>query len=161
MLEDLNVFAYKIASMDLVNLPLIKYTAQTMKPMILSTGMSTISNIEDAIDTILRRAILILFFYTVILLILRLKMNESCGISTLKNTFKVPVGLSDHTFGLFVSQIALSIGACVIERHFTISRSMVGPDHILSSEIDEMTNLQTLQDEFQNYWEWHKKHTTS
>ena len=63
------------------------------------------------------------------------------NIITLKNTFKLPVGLSDHTFGLFVSQTALSIGACVIERHFTLSRSMVGPDHILSSELDEMSKL--------------------
>lgn len=142
LLEDLNVFAYKIASMDLVNLPLIKYTAQTMKPIILSTGMSTLSNIEDAIDTILREGNpnIILLHCNSSYPAPEDEMNLA-AINTLKNTFKLPVGLSDHTFGLFVSQIALSIGACVIERHFTLSRSMVGPDHILSSEIDEMTNL--------------------
>ena len=63
------------------------------------------------------------------------------AIETLRNTFKVPVGLSDHTFGLFVSQSAIALGANVVERHFTLSRSMVGPDHILSSELEEMTRL--------------------
>ena len=65
-------------------------------------------------------------------------------INTLKQSFKVPVGLSDHTFGLFVSQTALAIGANVIERHFTLSRTMEGPDHILSSEPDEMATLNEM-----------------
>ena len=142
LLEELNVFAYKIASMDLVNLPLIRHTARTMKPIILSTGMSTISNIEDAVDVILKvgNPNIILLHCNSSYPAPEEEMNLAV-INTLKNTFKLPVGLSDHTFGLFVSQTALSIGACVIERHFTLSRSMVGPDHILSSELDEMSKL--------------------
>tara|TARA_B110000238_G_C16093626_1_gene425012 strand:+ start:53 stop:517 length:465 start_codon:yes stop_codon:yes gene_type:complete len=62
-------------------------------------------------------------------------------ISTLKKNFQVPVGLSDHTFGLLASHTAIAIGANLIERHFTLDRSMQGPDHILSSEPGEMIQL--------------------
>ena len=62
-------------------------------------------------------------------------------IETLKTSFKVPVGLSDHTFGLLSSQLAISLGANLIERHFTLDRAMEGPDHILSSEPEEMKKL--------------------
>ena len=141
-LEELNVFAYKIASMDLVNLQLIAHVAKTMKPVILSTGMSTLSNIEDAISIILRSGNpnIILLHCNSSYPAPEEEMNLA-AIETLRNTFKVPVGLSDHTFGLFVSQSAIALGANVVERHFTLSRSMVGPDHILSSELEEMTRL--------------------
>ena len=141
-LEELNVFAYKIASMDLVNLQLIEYVAKTMKPMILSTGMSTLSNIEDAVSTILKcgNPNIILLHCNSSYPAPEDEMNLA-AMETLRNTFKVPVGLSDHTFGLFVSHSAIVLGANVIERHFTLSRSMVGPDHILSSELEEMTQL--------------------
>lgn len=141
-LESLNVFAYKIASMDLVNLPLIEYVASKMKPIILSTGMSNLSNIEDAINVILKTGNpdIILLHCNSSYPSPEEEMNL-LAIETLKNTFKVPVGLSDHTFGLFVSHTAIALGASVIERHFTLSRSMVGPDHILSSELEEMIKL--------------------
>ncbi len=141
-LEELGVFAYKIASMDLVNIPLIEYVAKRQKPIILSTGMSTLSNIEDAVNTILKSGNpnIILLHCNSSYPAPEEEMNLA-AIETLKNTFKVPVGLSDHTFGLFVSHTAISLGANVIERHFTLSRSMVGPDHILSSELDEMSKL--------------------
>ncbi len=141
-LEDLGVFAYKIASMDLVNLPLIEYIGKKMKPIILSTGMSTLSNIEDAVNSILKTGNpnIILLHCNSSYPAPEEEMNLS-AIETLKNTFKMPVGLSDHTFGLFVSHTAMVLGANVIERHFTLSRSMVGPDHILSSELEEMTKL--------------------
>ena len=141
-LESQDVKLYKIASMDLVNLPLIRYVAKTMKPMILSTGMSTLSNIEDAINTILREGNpnVILLHCNSSYPATEGEMNLS-AINTLRHSFKVPVGLSDHTFGLFVSHTAIAIGANVIERHFTLSRTMEGPDHILSSEPAEMTSL--------------------
>ena len=141
-LEKLGVFAYKIASMDLVNLPLIEYVAKKMKPIILSTGMSTLSNIEDAVNVTLKSGNpnIILLHCNSSYPAPEEEMNLA-AMETLSNTFKVPVGLSDHTFGLFVSHTAIVLGANVIERHFTLSRSMVGPDHILSSELDEMTQL--------------------
>ena len=144
-LESQDVKLYKIASMDLVNLPLLRYVAKTMKPIILSTGMSNLSNIEDAIGVILSEGNpnIILLHCNSSYPATENEMNLNT-INTLKQSFKVPVGLSDHTFGLFVSQTALAIGANVIERHFTLSRTMEGPDHILSSEPDEMAALNEM-----------------
>ena len=144
-LESQNVKLYKIASMDLVNLPLIKYVAKTMKPIILSTGMSTLSNVEDAVNAILSESNpnIVLLHCNSSYPATENEMNLN-AINTLKQSFKVPVGLSDHTFGLFVSHTAIAMGANIIERHFTLSRTMEGPDHILSSEPDEMATLSEM-----------------
>ena len=140
--KTLQVDCFKIASVDLVNLPLISMVASFNKPIILSCGMSKLSEIEDALEVISNTG-----NPNVILLhcnssypspIEEMNLNV---INTLKKAFKVPVGLSDHTFGLFASTIAMSIGANVIERHFTLDRFMEGPDHILSSEPNEMKQL--------------------
>ena len=128
--------------MDLVNTPLIRCVARTMKPVILSTGMSTLSNIEDAVNTILKEGNpnIVLLHCNSSYPASEDEMNLK-AINTLKQSFKTPVGLSDHTFGLFVSHTAIAIGANVIERRFTLSRTMEGPDHILSSEPEEMAAL--------------------
>tara|TARA_B100000795_G_scaffold67858_1_gene46849 strand:- start:9069 stop:11459 length:2391 start_codon:yes stop_codon:yes gene_type:complete len=141
-LEEMNVGAYKISSMDLVNLPLIEYVAKTQKPIILSTGMSNLGTIEDALAVVAKAGNpnIALLHCNSTYPATEENMNLD-AINTLKKCFNVPVGLSDHTFGLFVSQIALSIGANIIERHFTLDRTSEGPDHILSSEPSEMTQL--------------------
>ncbi len=141
-LEKLKVKFYKIASMDLVNLPLIKKVAQTGKPIILSCGMSTIGQVEDAVNTVSSTGNknLILLHCNSSYPSDPEEMNLET-INTLKKNFQVPVGLSDHTFGILVSQMSISIGANIIERHFTLNRYMEGPDHILSSEFNEMKNL--------------------
>jgi sialic acid synthase SpsE/protoporphyrinogen oxidase len=136
------VDCFKVASVDLVNLPLIKKIASFGKPIILSCGMSNLSQIEDALDVISNEG-----NPNVVLLhcnssypapIEEMNLNV---IQTLKSAFKIPVGLSDHTFGLFAAIISMSIGADVIEKHFTLDRFMEGPDHILSSEPEEMQEL--------------------
>ncbi len=143
--EILKVDCYKIASVDLVNIPLIECVATFGKPMILSCGMSNLSEIETALNAISKKG-----NANVILLhcnssypapIIDMNLNV---IKTLKAAFKVPVGLSDHTFGLLASTISLSLGSDVIERHFTLDRYMEGPDHILSSEPSEMIELVNL-----------------
>ena len=141
-LETMGVGVYKIASMDLVNLPLIEYVAKTQKPIILSTGMSNLGTIEDAIGVIAKvgNPNIALLHCNSTYPASEEDMNLD-AINTLKKCFNVPVGLSDHTFGLFVSQVALSIGANIVERHFTLDRTSEGPDHILSSEPSEMTQL--------------------
>jgi len=141
-LETLGVNVYKIASMDIVNLPLIEYVARTGKPVILSTGMSNLGQIEDAVEAVrlAGNPNLILLHCNSSYPAAPEEMNLNV-IRTLKESFKCPVGLSDHTFGLFVSQTALAVGADVIERHFTLDRTMEGPDHILSSEPDELSEL--------------------
>ena len=139
-LESLNVSMYKISSMDLVNLPLIERVAKTDKPIILSTGMSTLGQIEEAVSVVTQSGNSNLILLHCNSSAAPAEMNLQ-AINTLKKAFNVPVGLSDHTLGLFVSHTALVLGANVIERHFTLDRMMEGPDHILSSESDEMAKL--------------------
>jgi sialic acid synthase SpsE/protoporphyrinogen oxidase len=138
----LNVDCFKIASVDLVNLPLISHVASFKKPMILSCGMSNLSEIEDALDAVSNsnndRVILLHCNSSYPAPIEEMNLSV---IKTLESAFKLPTGLSDHTFGLLASTISMSIGANVIERHFTLDRFMEGPDHILSSEPDEMKSL--------------------
>lgn len=142
-LETLGVDCYKIASFDLVNLRLIEKVALTGKPLILSTGMATLSDIEDALSTIA---------YTGNRQVLLLHCTSSypCppasmnirAIDTLKQAFNhLPVGLSDHVIGDIVSFAAVSRGANIIEKHFTLDKRMEGPDHVLSLEPTEMKNM--------------------
>ena len=141
-LESLGVDLYKIASMDLVNLPLIEYVAKTQKPMILSTGMSNLGMIEDSLQVIAKAGnpnVALLHCNSTYPAAAE-DMNVD-AINTLRKCFNVPVGLSDHSFGLLVSTVALSIGSDIIERHFTLNKTLEGPDHILSSEPDEMKRL--------------------
>jgi sialic acid synthase SpsE len=140
--ESLKVDCFKIASVDLVNLPLIDVVSKFGKPMILSCGMSNLSEVEDALSVIRsnQNKNVILLHCNSSYPAPEAEMNLMV-INTLKQAFKVPVGLSDHTFGLFTSIVGMSIGANVIERHFTLDRFMDGPDHILSSEPDEMLDL--------------------
>ncbi|MEO5364352.1 MAG: N-acetylneuraminate synthase family protein [Magnetococcus sp. DMHC-8] len=141
-LESLGVSLYKIASMDLVNLPLIRRVAQTGKPLIISTGMSTLGQIEEAVESVAEAG-----NPHVILLHCNSSYPSAPGemnlrvMQTLKSSFNVPVGLSDHTFGLFTAHTAIVLGANVVERHFTLDRMLEGPDHILSSEPGEMREL--------------------
>jgi len=144
-LETLGVNLYKIASMDIVNLRLIKKVAQSKKPIIISTGMSSLGQVEEAVNTVKEagNTKLMLLHCNSSYPAAPEEMNLN-AINTLKKTFQVPVGLSDHTFGLTISHSALTLGANLIERHFTLDRSMQGPDHILSSEPDEMIQLVQL-----------------
>lgn len=144
-LESMNVKFYKIASMDITNLPLIDYVAKTGKPIILSTGMSNLAQIEEAVNAVRQtgNANLILLHCNSSYPASPSEMNLN-AIKTLKQCFNVPVGLSDHTFGLFVSHTALAIGANILERHFTLDRSLEGPDHILSSEPKEFAELVSI-----------------
>ncbi len=142
LLESLGVRFYKIASFDLVNIPLLKYVASTKKPMIVSTGMSTLGQIEEALEVIRAEgnSNVVLLHCVSAYPAAPEDMNLN-AIKTLKSSFHVPVGLSDHTLGIMVAQIALTVGANAIERHFTLDRAMEGPDHILSSDPAEMHEL--------------------
>lgn len=130
LLEENDIGFFKVASFEIVDLPLLKKIARTQKPIILSTGMADLTDVKDALDTIYAEG-----NHRVILL--------HCGINyplpfrdvnlramlTLKNEFGVPVGYSDHTDGITVPVAAVALGAQVIEKHFTLSRNMPGPDH--------------------------------
>ena len=141
-LEKLNVKFYKIASVDLVNLPLLQKVAKTKKPVILSTGMSNLANIEDAVEVFKKNGNknLILLHCLSAYPANKNEMNLK-AILTLKRNFNVPVGLSDHYPSEEISLMSIGLGANIIERHFTLSKSFEGPDHILSSEPSEMKKL--------------------
>lgn len=141
-LEDLNVPFYKIASFENNDLPLIKRVAQTKKPLIMSTGMATISEIHEAVEVARQNGA------TDIVL---LKCTSSypakpenanlATIRSLKETFNVEVGLSDHTMGWTVPIVAAIQGATVIEKHFTLRRSEGGVDSAFSMEPHEFKSM--------------------
>ena len=141
-LDKLKVDFFKIASVDAVNIPLIKKVGLTKKPLILSTGMCNIANVYDAVEAFKSTGNknLILLHCLSSYPANEKEMNLN-AINTMKKIFNIPVGLSDHFPGLEVSLLSLGLGADIIERHFTINRNFEGPDHMLSSEKDEMKKL--------------------
>lgn len=141
-LYDLNVCAYKITSSDVTNLPLIEYVVKKGKPIILSTGMSTVDEIDEAVFLIRK--------YTDDLILLHCVSSYPCEdsrvnlrvINTLRERYKVLVGYSGHEkSGYIVSLGAVSLGACLIERHFTVDRTLRGTDHAASLNPEGLTNL--------------------
>lgn len=142
LLCDLGVEVFKISSFDIVNVAFLRYVASKQKPMIISTGMSSLANIEDALDSIAMES-----NPNVVLLHCISSYPASSidvnlrAIHTLKQAFNVPVGYSDHTIGNLIPSIAIALGANVIEKHFTLNRHLEGPDHILSSDPEGFTQL--------------------
>jgi pseudaminic acid synthase len=137
-LEEMDVPAHKIASFEIVDLPLIRRIAQTGKPIIMSTGMATLSEIDEAVGIIRDsgNGQLALLKCTSAYPARPEHMNL-LTIEHLSKTFKVPTGLSDHTLGIAVPVTAVALGACMIEKHFTLDRSKAGPDSQFSLEPDE------------------------
>jgi N-acetylneuraminate synthase len=142
LLESLNTPAYKIASFELTDLPLIEYVAKTGKPMILSTGMATEEEIHEAVTTAREAGCQeLVFLHCISSYPTPLEQAHLRQIPALADKFKVPVGLSDHTLGTTASIAAVALGACVIEKHFTLSRADKGPDCEFSLEPQELKRL--------------------
>ena len=139
---DKYVPAFKIASFEIVDLELLKYAAAKGKPMIISTGMANLSEIEDTINAIKSTGnedIILLHcnsLYPAPVEIVNLK-----AIETMRTAFKLPVGFSDHTLGIHIPIAAVAMGACVIEKHFTLDRNLPGPDHSFAIEPDELREM--------------------
>lgn len=142
LLESLNVKAYKVASFEIVDLPLISYMASKNKPMLMSTGMASISEIGDAIETV--RSVgnnKIALFHCISSYPTPLSQSNLNLIKLLQKEFNIQVGLSDHTIGNLASVLATSLGASMIEKHFTINRNHGGVDSSFSIEPEEMKSL--------------------
>jgi pseudaminic acid synthase len=141
-LEGMQVPAYKIASFELVDLPLLRRVAQTRKPIIMSTGMATLSEIDEAVQTVRGGggSQLALLKCTSAYPAPPEEMNLQT-IPHLQEAFGVPVGLSDHTLGIVAPVAAVALGACIIEKHFTLSRTCPGPDSAFSLEPSEFKSM--------------------
>ena len=137
-LEEIGVPAYKIASFEIVDLPLIRRVAQTGKPIIMSTGMATLAEIDEAVRTVREAGAtqIVLLKCTSAYPAPPEEMNLRT-IPHLAEAFGVPVGLSDHTLGIAVPVAAVALGACIVEKHFTLSRDVPGPDSAFSLEPHE------------------------
>ena len=139
---DKYVPAFKIASFEITDLELLKYAAEKGKPMIISTGMANLGEIEEAISAIKsvgNEDIILLHcnsLYPTPVEVVNLRAME-----TMRTAFKVPVGFSDHTLGIHTPIAAVAMGACVIEKHFTLDRTLPGPDHSFAIEPAELKEM--------------------
>jgi N,N'-diacetyllegionaminate synthase len=142
LLESLNVPAYKIASMDVNHLPLLSYVAATGKPVILSTGLATMGEIERALET-LRAAGSgpVALLHCVSIYPSPAEMVHLRNMATLEQAFDVPVGYSDHSLGAAIPLASVALGACIIEKHFTLEKTLAGWDHAVSADPDEMAYI--------------------
>lgn len=142
LLERLGVAAFKIASGEITNLPFLAHIARKGKPMIVSTGMACLGEVEMAVNTIWKagnRDIILLHCvskYPAAPPEINLRAMQ-----TMATAFGLPVGYSDHTPGIEVPLAAVALGACVIEKHFTLDRNLPGPDHQASLEPDKLKSM--------------------
>jgi sialic acid synthase SpsE len=142
LLEAVGVQEYKVASADIIDIPLLNAIAATGKPVILSTGMATISEIRRALSCFKH-------YNSDDLVILHCVSNYPCSdeslnlsvISRMRELFDYPVGFSDHSVGNSASCLSVAMGACVVEKHFTKDISLKGPDHRASSDPEEFVSL--------------------
>jgi pseudaminic acid synthase len=137
-LEEMGVPAHKVASFELVDIPLIQKMARTGKPLIMSTGMASLEETEEAVATARQAGAtqIALLKCTSAYPALPEEMNLRT-IPEMERLFRVPVGLSDHTMGVAAPVAAVALGACILEKHLTLSRSTPGPDSAFSLEPHE------------------------
>ncbi|MFZ3171711.1 MAG: pseudaminic acid synthase [Carboxydocellales bacterium] len=141
-LDELGMPAYKVASFEMVDLPFLKCMAKRGKPVILSTGMATMGEIEEALTAIYssgNKQVILLhcgISYPMPYSEVNLK-----AIETMRLAFQVPVGYSDHSLGISVPLAAVALGAKVIEKHFTLDKKLKGPDHKFALDPGELKDM--------------------
>lgn len=142
LLEELGIPLYKISSFEIVDLELISYIASKSKPVIISTGLANMEEIEDAYLACKKAGNdQIIFLQCASVYPASPELMNLNSMRTLFESFKVITGLSDHTSGIHVSVAAVAMGAKLIEKHFTLNREMKGPDHSFAVEPDELKSM--------------------
>ena len=142
LLETLGVPAYKTPSGEITNLPYLSHVARKNKPMIVSTGMAFLGEVETAVRTIDGTGN---YAFALLHCVSNYPANPADinlrAMQTMARAFNVLVGYSDHTLGVEVSLAAVALGACIVEKHFTLDRNLPGPDHQASAEPAELAAL--------------------
>jgi N-acetylneuraminate synthase len=142
LLVKLDVPFLKIASMDINNIPFLKYAAKTMKPLVISTGMSTLSEIETAVNTVKSEGNNnIVLLHCISIYPPKDKDIHLRNITMLQQAFDLPIGFSDHSFGASIPLASVALGACIIEKHFTLDKDLPGWDHEISANPVEMKTI--------------------
>lgn len=142
LLDELEVPFYKVSSLNIDNYPLLRHIASKGRPMVISTGMATLGEVESALAVVREAG-------CPGVVLLQCTSNYPAepedinlrAMVTMREAFGVPTGYSDHSMGEVMALGAVALGACVIEKHFTLDKNMEGPDHRLSAEPDEMRAL--------------------
>ena len=142
LLDDLSVSAFKIASSETVNLPLLAHIARTGRPIIMSTGMCDMVDIITSVDFCQHMGVnSIALLQCGAVYPLSPEQAHLRVMDVFRDFFGCPVGFSDHTIGYTVAMAAVARGACIIEKHFTLDKKSEGPDHFYSVEPDELSEM--------------------
>jgi len=141
LLEDIGVDFYKTGSGELTNLPLLEHIAKKGKPMIISTGMSLFEEIEETVNLLKEIGTPFVLTHCVSAYPTPYEIVNLGMIKRLQEAFGINVGLSDHSRGIYTSLGAVSLGACLLEKHFTLDKMQKGPDHASSIEPYELGEL--------------------
>jgi N-acetylneuraminate synthase len=141
LLDEIGVPAFKIASGELTNLPLLKFTAEKRKTLIVSTGASTMDEIEEALSVIKSAGNDVILLHCVSDYPAAIEDANLKSMVSMRQIFQIPTGYSDHTLGIIAPLAAVAMGAVMIEKHFTLDRSLPGPDHSFALEPQELKDM--------------------
>jgi N-acetylneuraminate synthase len=141
ILDELGVTAFKVGSGELTNLPLQEHIASKGRPMIVSTGMATVPEIKETVDLVKSMGTPLMLTHCVSAYPAPYERVNLGMIRLYEEEFGIPVGLSDHSRGIYTSLGAVALGACFIEKHFTLDKLQSGPDHASSLEPFELSEL--------------------
>lgn len=140
-LEKIRIPAYKIGSGELTNIPFLKYIAKKKKPVILSTGMSNMEEVKFAVELFKKSKTPLAILQTTSEYPCDYKDINLGVINTYRKKFSIPIGISDHSLGIYTALGAVALGSCIVEKHITLDKKMPGPDQKLSLELKELEEL--------------------
>ncbi len=141
LLFELGVPAFKIGSGELTHLDFLRFVASKQRPMVLSTGMSTPTQVDAAVAVLHEANAEFALLHCVSSYPCPPESARVSAVSALREKFHVPIGYSDHTTGVEAALAAVALGACIVEKHFTLSKNLPGWDHFFSSDPDELKRL--------------------